>query len=962
MASLQGTLEYQGNLDQVFISNFDVAIYTPKFLYTTTANTEYEYFGRQLDGYAISTKTLGLRERTYHFDLPVESIIGEQTSSQYGFFRYYRIEPLVSSNIDDFVFDIKYVVSDEYGNEIGEQEFKAIYGFQSSLSEIDRRHKDELHAYIQKLGSFGNINLPSLQSFIQNEKNKNFIINKEAYDDLREQLQQHVGNDNDFYLLHLIEGLVDLSSRQPKAVRNITSSRQDGLFRILRDAEVDESQHGYILELIIQFFNRLFNFPIVLPEVEVINIGGTFSILSDEALTRNNLEFYSLSVEYPQKGSALKIIRYNWHQNSAELINNRIIFSFTNDQPIILGSIDNVLSIKVKGFDGSLLWNKEFYPPDAQLERLEIEVPTYRPNAINVSSSSGRPASIKRLRGKVVQFGNKYSLNELTIVIQAKRDGDEIWRIVGATTTDNSGNFSLEYPYGRYVEAQALVSLMPNSPANIETNPENSTNETISDNFIYLLLQDSEVVPPEEPKKVKDCDCGTPNITKRLPDQTDLIESGEYTQDIGGTCLNLSTPNRTLREYSYNAIVRTSDPDVANYILQKSEEGNTVKYALVGRNQKIQRGIVDLDNPIRWEDAPDAKSNLSLYQAVTVATGHILYFKSVFKADGYSLGDLVYSLPLAPGQKKQIVVFESSHALTGAESQTLSQGERLSAELINDRFITDQLSGAIGEDLSGRSSASTAGVSAGLGVGGSLGGIGGSLGVAGGYANSRSDASQNSSRNISQFFGEKLRQSIMQNAESYRQLNASVVTTVTQGQNYGVTSEVVANHNHCHSMTLMYFDVLRHYAIFQEVSHVEECVFVPLLMTHFTSENIHKWKDILARYLLPMPSSTYLQPSSFLLKGRQHPLLKAFDANERIKTRYARVDFPPEGETYADGVITQIMGQFSMNVNIPRPKTRYDRIKSLPVITKAVSRQEIDVEGTIKRNALAAAGGPLGFF
>lgn len=355
MASLQGTLEYQGNLDQVFIGNFDVAIHMPRFLYVTTANTEYEYFGRQLDGYAVSARKLELRERTYHFDLPVESIIGEQTSSQYGFFRYHRIEPLLSSNIDDFVFDIKYVVSDEYGNEIGEQEFKAIYGFQSSLSEIDRRHKDELHAYIQRLGSFENINSPSLQGFVQNEKNKIFIINKEAYDDLREQLQQYVGNDNDFHLLNLIEGLVDLSSRQPKAVRNISSSRQDGLFRILRDAEVDENQYSYILELTIQFFDRLFNFPIALPEVEVINIGGTFSILSNKALARDDLEFYSLSVEYPQKGSALKIIRYNWHKNSAELINNRITFSFTNDQPIILGSIDNVLSVKVKGFDGSLL-------------------------------------------------------------------------------------------------------------------------------------------------------------------------------------------------------------------------------------------------------------------------------------------------------------------------------------------------------------------------------------------------------------------------------------------------------------------------------------------------------------------------------------------------------------------------------------------------------------------------------
>lgn len=90
--------------------------------------------------------------------------------------------------------------------------------------------------------------------------------------------------------------------------------------------------------------------------------------------------------------------------------------------------------------------------------------------------------------------------------------------------------------------------------------------------------------------------------------------------------------------------------------------------------------------------------------------------------------------------------------------------------------------------------------------------------------------------------------------------------------------------------------------------------------------------------------------------------MKAFDANERIKTDYTRVDFPAPGETYADGMITQIRGRFDMNVHIKRPKTRYDRIKSLPIISKTVSREELDLEGTIKRNVIASLAGPFGIF
>ena len=55
---------------------------------------------------------------------------------------------------------------------------------------------------------------------------------------------------------------------------------------------------------------------------------------------------------------------------------------------------------------------------------------------------------------------------------------------------------------------------------------------------------------------------------------------------------------------------------------------------------------------------------------------------------------------------------------------------------------------------------------------------------------------------------------------------------------------------------------------------MEECLFIPLLMTEFTRENIYKWRDVLADNLLPMPSETYLQPFNLIRGGRQHPLLK----------------------------------------------------------------------------------------
>jgi hypothetical protein len=793
-------------------------------------------------------------------------------------------------------------------------------------------------------------------------------------------------------------------------------------------------------------------------------IAGKFTIVTNDIsqiVSKQDFLFYDLSVEFSEsRMEDVQILHYPFTDDIQIQDNSTVLFSFPDSQ---LSLYDNVVSpvwVKVKSFDGSLLWSREYQANDQRLAYLEIKVPLQKPVILVSADKRLIHDKAKKLRGQVLEFGKECALKDLTVVIQAKAPGDTLWRIVGAGTTDCVGNFSMPYPFGVFTEAQALVSVTPNSPAAMNVTAVRNGDQTIADDFLYLLINDLEC-PHVDTKE--DCDCQTKKKVSRLPDQADLIGSDEYSQDIGGSCVNLSTPNRTLSEFNYQAIVRTSDPDVANYTLKKvdvaqpgialvllSEISRSVSaldsavrnpifgkwydsqklrdayakidamrsisanassadittalnsvdaiiylfnvivpeseienyaafkavqdnarelkahlqaalvprtethYELVGGAEKRERKRVDLDNPVAWQDDDQ---HLSLYQAVTVATGHILHYKSEIKADGYSLGELIYSLPLAPGQKKQIVVFDSSHRLVGAESQALSQGERLTAGIVDEREIVNQLGGSITESLRGSSSANTSGISAGFGTGGSgygggtgYGGSGSAvLGIAGGVANANSNASQDSSRNISQFFQEKLRQSIMQNADSYRQLNASVVTTVQEGQQYGVTSEVVANHNHCHALTMMYFEVLRHYAIFQKLSSVEECVFVPLLMTNFTAQNIYKWRDVLAKFLLPMPAETYLQSfNSMSVSGSQHPLLKAFDANERIKTNYANVDYP-EG-AYDDERIQFIRGNMRIRVELPRPRTRFDRIMSLPITTQTFTTKEIDPEATAAAN------------
>ncbi|HYC33472.1 MAG TPA: papain-like cysteine protease family protein, partial [Gemmatimonadales bacterium] len=759
------------------------------------------------------------------------------------------------------------------------------------------------------------------------------LLNKDVYTEILPDFKELANQTSDWSLLALIQRFLDATGLDPTHPLRMDDRLREQLAAALTEARIENQ--GRVTEFLGRNLPRLFDFPIVLPAVRTLEVAGVFEIENpgDTPLGKDVFGSYDLALEYTVQEAAgtpaARTVRFDWGQ-APDPADDRIAFSFAGAPPIVTNMVASPITVRVKSFDGATLWSRDYLADDPALREIHIVVAWIRP----VTLTGAAPDSPgKRLRGRVLELTKQCSLKALTVVIQAKQDGDILWRVVGAATTDASGSFSLAYPYGPYTHAQAIVSLTPNSPADVAIRPvEGRPNETISDDFLYLLVTNPEC----EDKDPCDggCEDGAPHKASRLPDQAALITSDEYTQDIGGACVNLSTPNRTLSEYRYTAVVRTSDPDVANYTLSKNPD--TGEFDLSGGVQKIQRAPVDLDNPIRWQDAPAFhNTRLSVYQAVTVATGHVLHYRAEFRADGYSLGELLYSLALAPGQKKQIVVIDAAHSLLGSETQAISQGESLSATLVNEREILDRLGGNINEAMRGSSSASTSGVSAGLGVGVNLGYIGAALGVAGGTSSSSGSASQNSSRDTSMFFGEKLRQAIMQNAQSYRQLNATVVTSVREGQQYAVNTDVVANHNHCHALTMMYFEVLRHYAIFQDLASVEECIFVPFLMTDFSAANIYKWSDVLAPRLLPLPSNTYLQPFPYLRYRASHPLQPAFDAIRRRETNYKFVDFPKGA--YCDEPITSVTGYLTLRIDLPRPKSVYDRILAFPV----VKREEI---------------------
>jgi hypothetical protein len=334
-----------------------------------------------------------------------------------------------------------------------------------------------------------------------------------------------------------------------------------------------------------------------------------------------------------------------------------------------------------------------------------------------------------------------------------------------------------------------------------------------------------------------------------------------------------------------------------NRLITDHKAGEVIK----GDTKPVFRGRTYLTQTkqIDWDDEP------TIYQAASIAHGHLLHFKQEWLPDGYSIGDLVYSLPLAPGQKKQIAVLDWERRESAANSQSLDYEETLNNSLVRDRDVSDVISGTLTENIRGNSRASTGGI--GFGLGSSVMGIipgvgtfGGLLGISGGGGVAKSSATQSATRDMTASSLQQITDRTEQATSVVRSQRATVVQTVSQGERVQATAESVANYNHCHAITIQYFEVLRHFAVRNRLAGVQECLFVPLQMTPFDFEKIMRWRNSLEKHLF------------------RRDLRRAFDAVTRIQNEresaqenyYDSIGFPRK--YYAEEVIESFSGELQL--------------------------------------------------
>ncbi|WMJ75087.1 DUF2272 domain-containing protein [Cytophagaceae bacterium ABcell3] len=597
------------------------------------------------------------------------------------------------------------------------------------------------------------------------------------------------------------------------------------------------------------------------------------------------------------------------------------------------------LELEVKAPAGEVIGRKTLKATESDDDgKVQVKVlPRKLAGAEGIHTIPERP---EKITGRLIDAQGKKKLENIQIIIYASTvegPAEKDFFPLQFTRSETEGYFVMDMPKLYFTGAFARIGLSTNNhPTDVPVRLEKDR---------VWLMKDEKAVMEEK---------------LFFPANMILVVQAEDEEKKKETCSECETqnylrPKKAVDEFSFYTVVRTTEPDIQGYTFEEDGEVSvqniidivplasdrtheevsipasylhrsirknvlmkhvnnkkgltltTLKKALNesnaqklrekikprSENRAIGRHNLNLNTSIDWDKDP------TIYQATSIAHGHLLQYKQEWLNDGYSTGDLLYSLPLAPGQKKQIVVFDWERRESATRRESLDYQESLYNSLSRDRDVNEVVQGSLRENIRGGSSARTSSASGGFGLGFVAGPVGGLLGVSGGSSKASSTAWQDSSRHTTLSDLQQLRDRTLQSANAIRSQRASVITTATQGERFSAETETVANYNRCHSLTIQYFEVLRHLKVQQRLASVQECLFIPLMISHFDYQKILRWQESLSSSI-------------------NRRLQRGFGAIQRIENDYEGSDLPEN--RFADDNLEYLEGGIYIKFEIPAPQ------------------------------------------
>lgn len=197
----------------------------------------------------------------------------------------------------------------------------------------------------------------------------------------------------------------------------------------------------------------------------------------------------------------------------------------------------------------------------------------------------------------------------------------------------------------------------------------------------------------------------------------------------------------------------------------------------------------------------------------SVRMGVVHEYRLAWYPIGHSLGQILYSLPLAPGESVNITVVDWTRRDDAQRQEHTTLDEQIVHQEHRDRMISETVDASIQEYQHGSSFmggiAGSGGLSTVVDKTGIAAGLSGSLGG--------STASSDGSRHIAATTVQQLSDNITQNSAAQRELQSTVVVHSTESEHEAIETRAVVNYNHSHALTILYYEVLRHFRVVTEL-------------------------------------------------------------------------------------------------------------------------------------------------
>lgn len=253
--------------------------------------------------------------------------------------------------------------------------------------------------------------------------------------------------------------------------------------------------------------------------------------------------------------------------------------------------------------------------------------------------------------------------------------------------------------------------------------------------------------------------------------------------------------------------------------------------------------VEELEGPISITPAIDTPLGFG-----KPAIGALLTYSQSWYTKAITLGQMLHSLALAPGEATRIAVVDWSRRTSTSATEAISEAEKLNNSTEHSRAMSE-VTNAVAQDMQKGGSTTSGWADSSSESTADSGGSGllTSLVDSGGFSDTtqssrtRSGAEStswsNGNKSVMANMTQDINDSTEQHSNSVRNRRASAVREVSQTEHEEVSTRIVANYNHMHALTIQYYEVVQVYQVETQLHKAVRCLFIPVEMLDFRGEN-----------------------------------------------------------------------------------------------------------------------------